>query len=363
MIPTSESPILVVGAGPTGLVAALELARLGHPVRIIEKHLHRTPLSKALAINPRTLELLEPSGTTARLLAAGWPAREIEIHGPTTTTRIRINRLQHCFNFMLVLAQHRTEAILEQRLLEEGVEVERDRALTKVQIAETGVSATVRATSGSEEVLRAPLLFAADGAQSTVRHALGIEFPGEALKPDWRLADIELEAPLDPERVHLFFGANGPLFVLRVEDQLWRLISPRYDPLEIIPESWNPKSVVWSSEFTVSHRLIETFRRGPVFFAGDAAHVHSPFGARGMNLGIEDAASFAALLHAGRMDDYAPQRSKKDAGVVRTIGRISRLAASSHPFVGWAQRRVIPWVLKLAPVQHAMLARLTGFDD
>lgn len=120
-------PILVAGAGPTGMAAALELARHGHPVRIVEERTERPPLSKALAINPRTLELLEPSGITDRLIQAGWRTREIQMHTPRTQTLIRIDRLPHRFNFMLVLPQNQTENILEARLAEEGVNVERER--------------------------------------------------------------------------------------------------------------------------------------------------------------------------------------------------------------------------------------------
>lgn len=316
---SSDNPMLIVGAGPTGLVAAVELARRGHPVRILEKYLERQPLSKALAINPRTLELLEPSGVTERLISSGWRAREVEMHAPHTTTHIQIGRLQHRFNFMLVLAQHRTESLLEERLLEEGVPVERGCELTDLRIDGAGGIARVRMKEGATEEIRTPLIFAADGAQSSVRQALEIEFPGDEMKPDWRLADVDLDSPLDPNRVHLFLGDRGPLFVLRVEDHLWRLISPRVDPLEIIPASWSVKSTAWASSFTVSHRLIETFRHGPVCFAGDAAHLHSPFGARGMNLGIEDASTFAACFEQDRLQDYAPQRWKKGKAVVDLI--------------------------------------------
>lgn len=358
--PKSGAPTLIVGAGPTGLTAAVELARRGHPVRVLEEKTGRPPLSKALAVNPRTLELLEPSGVTPHLLAAGWPAREIQLHAPSTQTIIRIDRLRHRYPFMLVLAQHRTETLLEERLAEEGVAVEKGKELIAMKLHPDEVEATFRTGGENSETVRAPVVFAADGAHSTARRLLKLDFAGETMERAWRLADVELETPAHPNRVHLFLGKLGPLFALRLDADVWRLISPRFDPREILPRGWKVHEVRWESDFKVQHRLLELFRKGPVFFGGDAAHLHSPFGARGMNLGIEDAAAFANALHVGRMEDYAGLRWAKAVNVVDTVRRASLFTASGHPLALAARNRVMPWVLKLGPAQGFLLKRLAG---
>lgn len=344
------------------MAAALELVRNGHPVRVVEERTERPPLSKALAVNPRTLELLEPSGVTDRLTQAGWRAREIQLHAPWIRTRIRIDRLPHPYNFMLVLPQNRTENILEERLMEAGVEVEKGKKLVDLNIESGTARVSLRVNEATSESCEASILFAADGAHSTVRRLLKMDFPGDSMDRPWRLIDADLDSPADPFRVHLYMDRKGPLFALRLENEVWRLISPRFDPRDILPPGWNIRSVQWESDFKVSHRLIASFRKGPVFFGGDAAHLHSPFGARGMNLGIEDAVTFARALHENRLDRYPAERWANADRIVKTVRRASRMAASGHPLLVAMRSHIAPALLKLRTPQNFLLRRVGGLE-
>ena len=226
---------------------------------------------------------------------------------------------------MTAIAQSRTEALLTEALAAYGVKPEREVEFVGLEQTEEGVRATLRHADGGEETVEASLLFGADGAHSKVREALGIGFPGSSYPEPWKLADVRLErAPAGDADGYIALRDPGFVFSLAFEPTHWRVIANHDDPLAHIPDNAPVKEVVWSSEFHISHRIADKLLVGRVALAGDAAHLHSPVGARGMNLGIEDAYVFSEIakdvLNNGKPERLARLRQTAPRGRPRRDG-------------------------------------------
>lgn len=360
----SSAPVLVAGAGPTGLAAALELARRGLAVRIVEKTLERVPWSKALAVNPRTLELMEASGVTERLLAIGRKLQRMVVwEGETRRLTLRVDRMPHRYNFILSLQQARTEAVLEQALAERGVQVERGLEVLADVKAGQAPRFLVRGPAGDEAVPSGTLVFCAEGAHSGLRKALGIGFRGHRAPETFYLADALLDWRFGDTQLNVLITPDGPLPSIPLPDsQLLRLIGIEKDPLTLLPPDAKLREVAWTSSFFVSYRLADSFQVGDCYLAGDAAHIHSPVGGRGMNLGIEDACVFAALAAKGRLSEYAPARRPVAARVIGTTARFTRLVTITSPLLRFLRNQVVLRILDRAAVQGRVLKGLGGID-
>lgn len=340
---TAKTSVLVVGAGPAGLSAALELTCLGVSVRIVDKVAAATKESRAVVVNLRSLALLDPVGVSERLIAAGVKLRgaRIVVDGHVRVT-VDATRLPPPRKYLLALAQNETERVLIECLLERGVAVE--RGVEVVDIVNGTDTATARAkTPKGEALFSADWIIGADGAHSTVRHCLGLEFPGAPYPFHWSLADVELLGDAEPDRAELRLDYHGPALVRApLGHGRHRLISNAPDVLARAPESWKPGKVHWRSDFSVSHRMVKRRGQGRIWLVGDAAHIHSPAGGWGMNLGIEDAVTLAQTI-AGN-DDLAAWEATQQrhaARTVRTSDALQRLA-TSQGFIG---RVLFPSVL------------------
>ena len=368
-MPIPSSPVLIAGAGPTGLAAALFLARRGVPVRVIDKAPTPTRNSKALAVNPRTQELLEESGVTARILGEGWDVRGVTLHRPDSEDlSVPLSPLLDTGRSLISLPQARTEALLAEALQALGVAVERGVKLDAFEQSADAVSVALVHPDGSVERTQAPLLFGADGAHSTVRQGLGLAFPGDELPEPWLLWDLHLATPLASDRVHLMLLPDGFLFVMRVRDDLWRVMGNSAAPLAALPAGTVCGEVAWQSHFHIAHRVAERAGAGRVLLGGDAAHIHSPLGARGMNLGIEDAYVFAdcaAAALAGdteRLTDYAQLRHAVHRQVVRRIAALTRLMHGRPAALRELRDLTVPRLLRFAPARRQFLRVAGGLD-
>jgi 2-polyprenyl-6-methoxyphenol hydroxylase-like FAD-dependent oxidoreductase len=364
---------LIVGAGPVGLGAALFLRKAGVATRIIDAAEEPSEHSKALAVNPRTLELLEASGVTKKMLAMGVRIRGVRLRlGTNQTGWFSLNSLKHKYPFMLALSQAATERLLTEALEAAGGKVERGTKLVGCSYIEGQVEAELQpAADGALETARCPWLLAADGAHSTVRTALNLKFDGNSFEKPWYLADVPVATPLEENLAHVFFPDEGGfVFLLRVVDpsiekpgpKLWRVISNLPSALEHVPEAKLAGPPVWTSEFHISHRMNERMMVGNAYFAGDAAHIHSPMGARGMNLGLEDAWVFSQLVQSGRMESYERLRKDCDYRVVKRVEVLSRTILAESFAARLARRVFISSLATLPFIRNKFLTAVTGLD-
>jgi 2-polyprenyl-6-methoxyphenol hydroxylase-like FAD-dependent oxidoreductase len=357
----TELPVLVIGAGPTGLAAALELARHGRSVRIIDQNPTRSQHSKAIGVNARTLELMEPSGVSKRLLASGLRLRRFHFRsGDRLLATVELSRVRHRYNFMLALLQAETERILEQRLAEHGTMVEWSTEFTGCETAPDRVRARL-AAEGEEQIVEMSYLIGADGAHSTVRRALGLPFRGTTDPSEWWLVDVRMDWPFAAAELNLFARPAAVLGVIPIEPSLYRLVSNGPEPLDMLPPAAAVHEEVWRSAFRISYRQVDTYQVGRVFLAGDAAHVHSPVGARGMNLGIEDGTVLARKMIEGTLERYTAERHLVGARVIRQTRALTRLVTARNPLGRWLRDQLFARVIGPSPwAQRALARRILG---
>ena len=275
------SPPLVAGAGPTGLAAALFLARAGTPVRLIDKAAGPHRYSRALVVNPRTLHLLEPTGVTDQLLAIGLPIHGVQFWADGRVVgRAGFDTLPGKYPFLLALSQSVTERLLTDAATAAGVTVERGTTLSDCRPAETGdggVAVTLQRDGVADEHLTVPWLLGADGARSAARAALDVSFRGSTFPREWHLADVPLRTTLAEDRAHILFLPRGRfVFCLRVvgdpaqptaDAPIWRVMSNVRDPVLHVPvatavEAAAAGPAVWTSVFRIEHRLAEVAPAG-----------------------------------------------------------------------------------------------------
>lgn len=372
---TAHDPeVLVVGAGPTGLVAAAQLARRGVTVRIIDVGPRRSPHSRALVVHARSLELLDKMGLADRLLAEGERTRRVELHvGPTRAAAFELGGLGEDdtpFPFVLFLSQVATERALDDDLAAHGIRVERPVALTGLTQDAEGVTAVVD-VGGRQETIRAGWVIGADGAHSAVRHALGLSFEGGAYDGDFALGDVEVEGDASPEALKLMLGRRGLVMCFPMPEGKTRvmctsaLASDDEGPLTLAQlqrqvdeirgaDDLRLHDATWLSRFRLHHRGVDRYRVGRVFVAGDAAHIHSPAGGQGMNTGIQDAFDLAwklAMVVRGQasdalLDSYHAERHPVGKRLLKFTDRGFRWMSSSNPIVTGLRNFVAP---RLAP--------------
>jgi 2-polyprenyl-6-methoxyphenol hydroxylase-like FAD-dependent oxidoreductase len=364
----------IAGAGPVGLAAALFLSHRGIPVRIIDAAPHKEPHSRALAVNPRTLEILEATGITSEMLSIGKIIRGAHIwSGTKTVAQISLDSIHHRYPFMLALSQAVTERLLEEHLNRLGVRVQWNHELTRCQNSADDVHLQIKSLpEGTIETSRCPWLLAADGAHSAARKSLDIEFKGSTFENPWHLVDVPLSTTLPEDNAHvIFYDDGGFIFLIRVIDDpgtqpagdpVWRIIANFPDPLTRFETGNATGPALWQSAFHIAHRINERLQDGQVYFAGDAAHVHSPMGARGMNLGIEDAWVFSQLLHAGQLGDYGEQRYKVDRRVVRRIEVFSRVVRGESATARLLRENLVPVMMKIPASRHRIVKVMAGLD-
>lgn len=364
----AASDVLIVGAGPTGLAAALFLAAKGISCRIIDKSPEPSHTSRAQVVNPRSLELLTPSGVASDMLAEGFPLRRAHFYEDwAPIAEIDLGAIPSPYP-MTALTQARSEALLAHALRDRDIFPERGVALDAFGQDADAVEAILTHADGQHETVRARLMLAADGAHSVVRQTLGLSFDGSAFPEDWPLYDLVLNDPVDVGGVHVSFVPRGLIFMMAIRPGLWRVLGDMEEPLDHLPPGSKPGLIEWRSNFHVAHRVASKAAAGRVMLAGDAAHIHAPLGARGMNLGIEDAYVFAdcaAGALAGnlqRIEDYGRLRHPVHMKLVRRIERLTTIARGQPEVLDLVRHYLLPGVTHIGPLRNAMMRMASGLD-
>ena len=342
-----DEGVLIIGAGPTGLLLAGDLAAAGVPVTVLERRTEESPLSRALGVHARTLEMLDARGIADELISTGQKLSSLAVLG---RTNLDLSGLPTRFPFVLMTPQYRVERLLEQRARSLGAEFASGTLVTDVRQEAAHAEAEFRTESGETGTRRAAYLVGADGVHSTVRHKLGVPFPGHSVLRSVMLADVELA---DPPGNVLQIGANhaGLAFVAPIGDGWYRVIAwnrnrqvADTEPVDldevrqitrlVLGSDFGMHDPRWMSRFHNDERQVPEYRTGRVFLAGDAAHVHSPAGGQGMNTGMQDAANLSWKLGAAchgwasdsLLDSYHAERYPVGKFVIRLSGDMLRVA-------------------------------------
>ena len=370
-----DTDVLIVGAGPTGLVLALWLTRLGVRVRIIDKTSEPGATSRALAVQARTLELYGQLGIADLVVERGrkvnaanlWVAGRRAAHVVFGDMGVGLSP----FPYPLIFPQDEHEHLLIEQLAEAGVEIERQTELVSFESADGHVLAQIQTRNGTVESCTAAYIAGCDGARSTVRETIGIGFPGGTYEHLFYVADVEASGQALNGELHAAFDRTDFLVIFPLKgDRRARLIGTVRDEAEQKREdlSWNDvskrviewisidvKCVNWFSTYRVHHRVADHFRKDRAFLLGDAAHIHSPVGGQGMNTGIGDAVNLAwklaAVLH-GRakpslLDSYEPERIAFARRLVATTDRAFTGVTSSGAIARLMRLRVAPLLAPL----------------
>ena len=360
-----SKPILIVGAGPTGLMLALWLARLGAPLRIIDKDQGPGETSRAMAVHARTLEFYRQLGFADEVVQKGLKVDRVSVReagkleGAATFGDLGQGLSQ--FPFVLSCPQDEHEKALLAQLEAVGVSVERGTELTAFEQEEDGVSATLR-TSAGEQTVEASFVAGCDGARSSVRQATGIQLPGGTYSHRFFVADAVVEGEAARDSMNLCLTGQDFCIVIPVRRpgtaRLIGVVPDGIDQERVRFEDVAPsvkrntgldiKQVNWFSTYNVHHRVADHFRDRRAFLLGDAAHLHSPVGGQGMNTGLGDAANLAWKLAAvidGRamptlLDSYEPERIAFARRLVATTDRMFQLV-TDRGLIGKGWRTVV----------------------
>jgi 2-polyprenyl-6-methoxyphenol hydroxylase-like FAD-dependent oxidoreductase len=367
----SDADVLIVGAGPTGLVLALWLAKAGVRVRVVDKAEEPGTTSRALVVHARTLELYRQLGIADAIVAAGieFAAVNLWIRG-RHAARAQLGEVGKGispFPYMLILPQDVHERLLIKELERNGVRIARGREVIALRQTEAGVEVDVQGSDGTA-TMSAAYLAGCDGAHSMARRALGVEFGGGTYDRMFYVADVEAGTLMDKElHVALDEADFVAVFPLAGEHR-GRLIGV-IDEAAIKPGhtlTWDDVStsalerlamrvdrVNWFSSYHVHHRVATHFRVGRCFLLGDAAHIHSPVGGQGMNTGIGDAVNLAwklADVVQGRaseriLDTYEPERIAFARRLVETTDRAFVITTKNGPLARFVRLTVLPLLL------------------
>ena len=372
----STTSVAIVGAGPTGLLLAGDLAQAGVDVTVLERRDTESNLTRAFGVHARTLEHLDARGLADELLGEGARVARLSLFDHI---RIDLSTMPTRFPFLLITPQYNVEQLLEKRASAAGARIVRGAGVTALRQDADGVELTVDGAT-----VRADYAVGADGVHSAVREALGLPFPGKSVLTSIMLADVRLAQP-PPDVLAVNAVGDAFAFVAPFGDGWHRIFAwdrrhPMPDTAPVTLEDirevtrralgtdFGLQEARWMSRFHSDERQAPHYRVGRVFLAGDAAHVHSPAGGQGMNTGLQDAANLGWKLAAavqgwapdGLLDTYEGERHPVGKLVLRSSGAIIRMAMVRSR-AGRLARNVLGGVaLRLPPVAHKAAGTLSG---
>jgi 2-polyprenyl-6-methoxyphenol hydroxylase-like FAD-dependent oxidoreductase len=384
MLP-STTDVLVVGAGPTGLVLAIALQRAGVDHVVIDKLAAGQNTSRAAVIHAHTLDTLEELGVSASLVDQGLRLAKFSIRDrDRTLVQLRFDRLVTPHPYLLMLPQDTTERVLTDRLVALGGVVHRGVTATDLRQDATVVQVSLNANDGPHSIA-ARYVVGADGMQSIVRAAAGVGFSGATYEESFVLADVTMAWPHGRDEVMLFFSPAGLGVVAPLPSGQFRIVAtlepaPEHPDLAVVQaliDSRGPTTprahvtdVAWSSRFRIHHRLANSYRNGRLLLVGDAAHVHSPAGGQGMNTGLVDARVLGQLLTAvvsGNQSDevlerYQSLRRPAAEKVLRLVAGLTGLATMRNPAKRQIRNLILSVVNHLPAVKHGLAMNLSGLS-
>ena len=377
----TDLQVLIVGAGPTGMTAAMELKRLGMDVRVIDKSDHMAQYSQALVLQARTLEQLQRYGLAEAAIARGRKLNEAKFYSEgKLIVDFKLDHMDGRYPFALFLPQSETERLLNECMESLGVRAERGVELLELK-QDPHLHVSLRHRDGRTEEIAPRWVIGADGAHSTVREKMGVAFEGGGVALSFFLGDCEIEGPDVPgDELSLHVRDGDVLFMGRLSDRIVRLIVATHEQqsaekreitiedlqraVDRIGARAKIKSAEWLTPFHVNDRQAKHYRIGNVFLAGDASHIHSPVGGQGMNTGMQDVANLAwkiAAVARGAtdtlLDSYEEERGEVGRALLRFTERGLKLATTTNPVLEKARDVLAPLFTMLGPVQH----RAVGF--
>ena len=381
-----HTDVLIIGAGPTGLMLANQLARRGIRAKIIDRHSGPAQQTRAMAVHARTLEIYSQLGIAERALELGCRGHGANMWANgKRMARIPLGDMGaglSPFPFVLILGQDDNERILGDKLRDWSVAVEWNTELMGFEQETDHVTATLRQPDGSTSSIRAAYIAGCDGSRSTVRELSGIRFPGAAYEHVFFVADTEAIGPMAADELNVFLVKDGfHLFFPMHGVDRWRVIGilPKElrgsDALcfdEAIPairravgETLSFRSCSWFSTYRIHHRCVERFRDRRVFLLGDAAHVHSPMGGQGMNTGLQDAYNLAWKLalvvqeraDAGLLDSFEAERLPVAQQLLETTDRAFTWVVSDRWIAGLFRTRILARIAAFAMTNARVRSR------
>jgi 2-polyprenyl-6-methoxyphenol hydroxylase-like FAD-dependent oxidoreductase len=379
---TLSTKVLIIGAGPAGLATAIGLAQRGVDFVIVDALAEARNTSRAAVIHAATLESLRALGVADRLVAQGVKVPHFRMRDRDSVLfHTEFSGLPTPTPFALMIPQDETERILVDRLAEFGQAVRRPMRLQGYERTSGGIRATCDGPEG-RLLIEARYIIGADGQNSAVRAGAGIGFPGDTYG-SFLLADVRMDWPIPRDEVTLFFSEAGTLVVAPMSRERYRVVAqladapsvPTLPDVQQVIDARGPREgarvreVLWGSRFQVHHKLADRLQDGPVLLVGDAAHVHSPAGGQGMNLGLRDAEALSgALAEALRngldapLVAYAAGRRQAAARVLGMTHRLTKVATLGNPLSRWLRNRLIAAASWLPALRRKSARTLAGYS-
>ena len=376
-----DTDVLIVGAGPVGLFLANDCARRGLRWRLIEAEATQSSHSKALAIFPRTLEIFDMAGLVAPFMEVANRVTSVAVVAQGhTLARVRFQPDQTPYSFIAMVPQNVTERLLVDHLQQAGGTVEYDTSFISAVQHDDYVDVTLD-HMGQRQTVTSAFVIGCDGAHSAVRQQLNLTFEGGEYDALFMLADIDTNDALPADELQLCPSEFGPAAIFPMSSSRRRLVAvveqaegeaPSLDFVRRLlrqraPAAIEARAVRWSSYFHVHHRQVAEMRVGRIFVAGDAAHIHSPFGGQGMNTGLQDVWNLAwkldLMLHGHGnellLQSYMAERGPVIAEVIRTTDLLTKAMGTPSKLAQAVRYTVIPLLSSIPPFQHAFVDRLS----